>query len=118
MSDKRERLHELEEAIKAIAPFLPGRRRPPPAPEVIERQRERRREAQRRRRRLPAGLIETKLLAGGKFRMDFPVKRKCEHCGTEFKPKRTTARFCCAKCRVYASRAKAAAARDAGPTNG
>jgi hypothetical protein len=50
-------------------------------------------------------------LAGGKFRMLVPVKRACEHCGEKFRPQRTTARFCSAKCRVYAARAKAATAR-------
>lgn len=30
--------------------------------------------------------------------------RDCEYCGDEFQPKRNDARFCCAKCRVYANR--------------
>lgn len=29
---------------------------------------------------------------------------KCLNCGTEFEPKRKTAKFCSSKCRVYASR--------------
>ncbi|MBC1261542.1 hypothetical protein FQK07_09720 [Synechococcus sp. BSF8S] len=31
----------------------------------------------------------------------------CEHCGTSFTPKRSTAQFCSTRCRVAASRAKA-----------
>jgi hypothetical protein len=75
----------------------------------LEAQRERRRRGQQERRRLRAGLLEWKVFGAGEFkcRMVVPVKRACEHCGAEFKPQRTTARFCSTKCRVYASRAKA-----------
>jgi hypothetical protein len=79
----------------------------------LEKQRERRRSTQRQRRLLRAGLLEWKVMAGGEFKMAVPVKRACEHCGAEFEPQRTTARFCSTKCRVYAARAKAAAVRDA-----
>lgn len=32
------------------------------------------------------------------------VERPCDHCNEPFTPKRTDAKFCCAKCRVYAKR--------------
>jgi hypothetical protein len=34
-------------------------------------------------------------------------KRRCDHCRKWFEPQRSTARFCSAKCRVYANRANA-----------
>ncbi len=66
--------------------------------------------SQRRRRALKAGLLVTK--TEGHFKIDAPLKRPCEHCGREFQPRRTTARFCSTKCRVYAARAKS---DEAGP---
>jgi hypothetical protein len=32
------------------------------------------------------------------------IPRKCQHCGSEFTPQRRSAKFCSAKCRVYANR--------------
>jgi hypothetical protein len=55
------------------------------------------------RRRRRAGLIQIKKV--GQFRLEVPVKFRCQHCGQEFTPQRRTARFCGAKCRVYWSRA-------------
>lgn len=36
------------------------------------------------------------------------AERHCDHCGERFMPKRRDARFCCAKCRVYANRSRRA----------
>ena len=55
-------------------------------------QHEQRMDRQCNRRHLQAGLVSTK----GK-----PLMCKCRQCAKPFTPKRTTARFCSAKCRVY-----------------
>ena len=45
-------------------------------------------------------------LESGDEQIDVPAKRTCEHCGELFHPKRSTARYCCDKCRVCAHREK------------
>jgi hypothetical protein len=57
---------------------------------------------QRERRRLKAGLlvVQTK----GQHTSLVPVQRPCQQCGRLFEPKRTTARYCSTRCRVYAYR--------------
>lgn len=96
MSDKKDRFRELEEKIKAAAgPFV--RRRKPKLPD-----KERRRKAQQRKRALKSGLLV--VVKNPHFRIEMPAVFRCQHCDKEFHPKRTTAKFCCAKCRVYASR--------------
>jgi hypothetical protein len=78
---------------------------------------------QKEKRRLRAGLIEVKwVIVPGEFtgpdafrqrhprkeRTIVPVKKKCEHCGKEFTPQRTSRKFCSPKCRVYAARKRRA----------
>jgi hypothetical protein len=65
--------------------------------------RERRVDAQRTRRLLAAGLVERQ--ACGVISLLAPVKGVCAQCGAEFERRRTTARYCSAKCRVAAHRA-------------
>jgi hypothetical protein len=43
----------------------------------------------------------------GPFLLVEGVKGRCRHCGQEFERLRTTARFCSARCRMAAHRAKA-----------
>jgi hypothetical protein len=71
---------------------------------ALKEAREQKTAAQRRRRAIKAGLIIVKQGRGFREYVDVRLVRKCEHCGEEFEPKRTIARFCCAKCRVYGSR--------------
>jgi len=59
---------------------------------------------QRERRAVKAGLLVT--VPHKAFRLLQSAARTCGHCGGEFKPKRTTARYCSTKCRVYAARAR------------
>jgi hypothetical protein len=53
-----------------------------------------RRQREKAERRLAAGLLK----AAGAFTIE--VGAACAHCGTAFQPRRTTAQFCSAKCRV------------------
>ncbi|QNJ17662.1 hypothetical protein SynA1840_02130 [Synechococcus sp. A18-40] len=62
-----------------------------PEDQRLERKREMARLAARRRRRAN-GEVTT------------PAFKKCEVCGNEFEPKRSTARFCSTKCRVATHR--------------
>jgi hypothetical protein len=52
-------------------------------------------EAQRRRRAVGSGRLVP--LGSGLV----PARLACRRCGREFVPRRATARFCSAKCRVY-----------------
>ena len=59
---------------------------------------------QRLARNLKAGLVVRR--EQGIFLLTEAVKGRCEHCGQEFERQRTTARFCSARCRMAAHRAK------------
>jgi hypothetical protein len=76
---------------------------------VAERAAEANRAYQRKRRRRET--LQRKEAAGhlqGKGFFRFAVMVPCAHCGEKFKPQRTTARYCSARCRVAAHRAKLA----------
>jgi uncharacterized OB-fold protein len=66
--------------------------------------REQRRAAQKRRRLLRSGLVE--IITTDYFSVVRPVKFKCQQCGKDFLPQRTTAKFCSARCRLRAFRTK------------
>jgi hypothetical protein len=97
---RERRLRELEAGVKS-GRFRPRSRRPTG---LTADQREQRRARQRERRAIAAGLVQKK--DTGFFWFWAPVKFSCQQCGAEFKPQRTTARFCSTKCRVYWNRAK------------
>jgi hypothetical protein len=59
---------------------------------------------QRYRRAIRSGLLKIK--GTGIFRVQVPLRVACAHCGVEFQPERTTARFCSPRCRVAFNRAK------------
>jgi DNA-directed RNA polymerase subunit RPC12/RpoP len=69
--------------------------------------RERRRKGQRQRRAFAAGLL-VRLPGQGKWGCCaiVPAKYACARCGAEFRPRRTTARYCSTRCRVAAHREK------------
>jgi len=60
--------------------------------------------AQRKRRHLANGLL--RVVDFVEFSMVLPGKVKCRECGAEFGARRSTARFCSAKCRVYWHRSR------------
>jgi hypothetical protein len=66
--------------------------------------REQRRAAQKRRRALRSGRLE--IITTESFRVARPKMFKCDHCGGDFLPQRTTAKFCSARCRLRAFRTK------------
>ena len=71
---------------------------------ALERRRQRRRAAQQERRGLQSGryIRQTQ----GIFRVLVPKRQRCVHCGREFLPERSTARFCSTRCRVALYRSK------------
>ena len=80
---------------------------------AARRARERQTYRQRLARHLKAGLVARNPAAGPVVRRErgivLPVeavKGRCEHCDQEFERLRTTARFCSARCRMAAHRAK------------
>jgi hypothetical protein len=129
------RLRELEESIKAMAAFLP-RNRGGGAHTArracvdcgteekmsvkthrckacrAKRDRQRQTDRQRERRGIKAGLIQRKRIGQLPLVQLQPVYRPCEHCGKPFAPRRTTARFCSPKCRVYHHRRHAGTPGD------
>ena len=72
-----------------------------------ERTKQRKAEAQRARRRKRCGRFE-RIVVNESFAVLTPVEFTCGHCGATFIPKRKTARYCSAKCRVYACRCSGA----------
>jgi hypothetical protein len=72
--------------------------------ESKRRYRRQRRDLQKTARRLAAGHLKKIDLKSGYFLMPCPVP--CVHCGAEFQPQRSSARYCGARCRVAAHRAK------------
>ena len=68
-----------------------------------ERTKQRKAVAQRIRRRERSERFERIVVNDG-FAVLAPVEFTCGHCGATFIPKRKTARYCSAKCRVYARR--------------
>jgi hypothetical protein len=128
MNDRRDRLRKLEDAMKPVMAELlrqmkhadwreshyvvKDRRRCGEKHELYVTARyceECRRaiaiENQRTRRHLRAGLILEQ--SRGDLRFFIFAPRECEFCGERFNPKRTTARYCSPKCRVYAHRIRA-----------
>ena len=124
MSDKKSRLSELEEAIRAASAFLPDNYRvwrpcqncgedssmwcnakycqvcaQERAKEANRRAQQKRRRRDTRQRQEAAGLIKNP----GFFSI---LQADCAHCGQPFKPERSTARYCGARCRVAAHRAR------------
>ena len=69
--------------------------------------REWRRKCQQQRRAVAAGLL-VRLPGQGKWGCCaiVPAKYACARCGAEFRPRRTTARYCSTRCRVAAHREK------------
>jgi hypothetical protein len=121
MTDKESRLRELEEELKRRAgshpmPLrkCPGcKQRKPMRWSVLyctdcrtERAKEANRRAQRKRRqretyqrREAAGLVK-------RSKSFYTLQATCAHCGQPFTPERSSARYCSARCRVAAHRAK------------
>jgi hypothetical protein len=117
--DGESRLHALENALRAMfgvkdracpacgqtAPLRPASRmcrdcyarRQAEANRAYQRKRRRR---ERCRRRLAAGLVK---VAGASL---VEMQTGCAHCGTPFRPQRTTGRYCSTRCRVAAHRGK------------
>jgi hypothetical protein len=105
---KRDRLKALESRIANLAGTTGKTTGRSACQERIDReQREQKTRRQRQRRRLASGLyIEKTVGSDEPLLVIVKSLRTCEHCGQDFTPLRTTARFCSSKCRVYWNRAQ------------